>query len=116
MRGRIGNDRSEDGCVKHQHAACDSGHSAGHHDEQLAAREACQVRPDEQRRLDHAEKDVGRGREPDRPADLERALEQPGKAVHERRQDAPMEQERGLPIGDFPLPLFVKRGLSAPAR
>ena len=54
-----------------------------------------QIGPDEQRRLDHAEEDVGRGREPDRAADAERALEQPGKAAHDRRQDAPIEQQRG---------------------
>ena len=47
------------------------------------------------RGLDHAEKDIRCGREPDGAADLERALEQPGEAAHDRRQDAPVEQERG---------------------
>ena len=95
MRRGVGNERAEQSGVDHQNRAGDAGHAAGHYDEQLAAREACQVRPDEQRRLDHAEKDIGRSREPDRPADLERALQEPGEAVHQRRQDAPMEQERG---------------------
>ena len=48
--------------VDHQHGAGDAGHAAGHHDEQLAAGEARQIGPDEQRRLDHAEEDVGGGR------------------------------------------------------
>ena len=95
VRGRVGDDRAEHGGVEHQHGAGDAGHAAGHHDEQLAAREPRQIGPDEQRRLDHAEEDVGGGREPDRAADAERALEHPGKAAHDRRQHAPIEQQRG---------------------
>src|SRR5207245_6794578 len=67
--------------------------AAGHDDEQFAACQACEVRTDEQRRLDHAEKDVSRGRETDRAADLERALEQKGETAHDRRQNAPVEEE-----------------------
>ena len=81
--------------VEHQHGAGDAGHAAGHHDEQFAARELREIGPDEQRRLDMADEDVGGGREPDRAADAERALERPGEAAHDRRQDAPVEQQRG---------------------
>jgi hypothetical protein len=77
MGGGIGNNGAEQGRIEYQHGACDSGHAAGHHHEQLAARETCEVRPDEQRRFDHAEKDIGRGRKPDGASDLEGALEQP---------------------------------------
>jgi hypothetical protein len=95
MRGRVGNERAKDDGVDHQHGAGDAGHAAGHHDEQLAARQPREIGPDEQRRLDHAEEDVGGGREPDRAADAKRALQQPGEAAHDRRQHAPIEQKRG---------------------
>jgi hypothetical protein len=77
MRGSVGNKRPEHGRVDHQDRAGDARHAAGHHHEQLAAGEAREVGTDEERGLDHAEKDVGRGRQPDGAADLERALEQP---------------------------------------
>jgi hypothetical protein len=94
MRRGVGDNRPQDGCVEDQYRPGDSGHPAGHHHEQLAAREACEIRPDEQRGLDHAEENIGCSREPDRAAHIEGALEQPGKAPHDRRQDAPVEQER----------------------
>jgi len=62
MRRRIGNDRPEQSRVDDQHGAGNAGHAAGHDDEQLAACQPRQIGPDEQRRLDHAEKDIGRGR------------------------------------------------------
>ena len=90
--GRIG---LEQGGVEHQHGAGDARHAAGHDDEQFAARERREIRPDEQRRFHHAEKDVGGRRQADRTADAERPFEQPGEAAHDRRQDAPIEQQRG---------------------
>ena len=77
MRGGVRDHRAEHGGVEHQHGAGDAGHAAGHHDEQLAAREPREIGPDEQRRLDHADEDVGGGRKPDRAADAERALQEP---------------------------------------
>ena len=55
--------------IEHLHGAGDAGHTAGHHQKQFAARHLRQIGPHEQRRLDHAEEDVGGGREPDRAAD-----------------------------------------------
>jgi hypothetical protein len=50
---------------------------------------------DAQRRLDHAEKDVGRGRKPDGAADPHRPFEHECEAANDRRQDAPIERQRG---------------------
>ena len=61
MRAGIGNERRQQGGVEHQHGAGDPGHAAGHHQKQFAARELRQIGPDEQRRLHHAEKDIGGG-------------------------------------------------------
>ena len=94
MRRRIRDQRREERGVEHQHGAGDAGHAAGHHQEQFAAGELRQIGADEQRRLDHAEKDIGRGRQADRAADAERALQQPCHAAHDRRQDTPVEQQR----------------------
>ena len=94
MRRRIRDQRRQQRGVEHQHGAGDAGHAAGHHQKQFAARQLRQIGADEQRRLDHAEKDVGGGREPDRAADAERALQQPRHAAHDRRQHAPVEQQR----------------------
>ena len=95
MRRGIRDQRRQQGGVEHQHGAGDAGHAAGHHQEQFAAGELRQIRPDEQRRFHHAEEDVGGGGQPDRAADAERAFQQPGEAAHDRRQDAPVEQQRG---------------------
>ncbi len=94
MRRRVGNVRRQHHRIEHQHGAGDAGHAAGHHQEQFAARELCEIRLDEQRRFHHAEKDVRRSRQPDRAADLQRPLEHPREAAHDRRQDAPVEQQR----------------------
>ena len=95
MRRRIRDQRREQGGVEHQHGAGDAGHAAGHDQKQFAARQLREIGPDEQRRFHHAEKDVGRRRQPDRAADAERALQQPRHAAHHRRQDFPVEQQRG---------------------
>ena len=75
MRGGVGDQRRQQRGVKHQHGAGDSRHAAGHHKEQLAPCQLRQIRPDEQRRFHHAEKDIGGGGQPDRAADPERALQ-----------------------------------------
>ena len=95
MRRRIRDQRRQQGGVEHQHGAGDAGHAAGHHQKQFAARQLREIGPDEQRRFHHAEKDVGRGGQPDRAADAERAFQQPRHAAHHRRQDFPVEQQRG---------------------
>ena len=95
MRGGIRDQRRQQRGVEHQHGAGDPGHAAGHHQKQFAARQLRQIRPDEQRRFHHAEKNIGGGGQPDRAADAERALQQPRHAAHDRRQDAPVEQQRG---------------------
>ena len=94
MRGGIGDQRRQQRGVEHQHGAGDAGHAAGHHQEQFAARQLRQIRPDEQGRFHHAEEDVGGGGKPDRAADAERAFQKPRHAAHDRRQDAPVEQQR----------------------
>ena len=94
MRGGIRDQRRQQRGVEHQHRAGDAGHAAGHHQEQFAAGELRQIGTDEQRRFHHAEKDVGGGREADGAADAERALQQPRHAAHDRRQHAPVEQQR----------------------
>ena len=94
MRRGVRDQRREEGGVEHQHGTSDAGHAAGHHQKQFAARELRQIGADEQRRLDHAEKDIGRGREPHRAADAERALQEPRHAAHDRRQHTPVEQQR----------------------
>ncbi len=77
MRGDVRHDRTQDGGVKHEHSAGDPGHAAGHDDEQFGARQPGEIGPDEQRRLDHADEDVGGGGQSDRAADTERALQRP---------------------------------------
>ena len=69
MAGRVGHGVAEELRIEHQHGAGDAGHAAGHHHEQFAARQLGEIRPDEQRRLDMADEDVGGGGEPDRAAD-----------------------------------------------
>ena len=95
MRRGIGDQRRQQRGVEHQHGAGDPCHAAGHHQKQFAARQLCQIGPDEQGRFHHAEKDIGGGGKPDRAADPERALQQPRHAAHHRRQDTPVEQQRG---------------------
>ncbi len=80
--------------VEKEHRAGDRRHAHGHQREQLAARDAREPRSHEQRRLDHADEDVGRGGQPEHAADAERALEQPGDRAHDGRQDAPVKQQR----------------------
>ncbi len=94
MAGGVRYRRCENGRVKHEHRAGDAGHAAGHHHEHFAAGQFGEIGPDEQRRLDLADEDVGRRGEADRAADIERALEHPGKSAHDRRHDPPVEQKR----------------------
>ena len=95
MRRRIRDQRREQRGIEHQYGAGDPRHAAGHHQKQFAPGELRQIRPDEQRRFHHAEEDVGGGRQAHCAADAERALQQPGHPAHDRRQHAPVEQQRG---------------------
>ena len=94
MAGGIRDGVGEDGRIKHEHRSRYSGHAAGHHHEHFRARQFCQIRPDEQRRLDLADENIGRRRQPHRAADVERLFQHPRKAAHDRRHDAPIEQQR----------------------
>jgi hypothetical protein len=47
-------------------------------------RQLGEIRPNEQRRFDHAEEDVGGGGEADRAADAHAAFQQPREAAHDR--------------------------------
>ena len=94
MRRGVRDQRREERRVEHQHGAGDAGHAAGHHQKQFAAGELRQIGADEQGRLDHAEKDVRRRGQPHRAADAEGALQEPRHAAHDRRQHAPVEQQR----------------------
>ncbi len=62
MARGVGDGVAQELRVEHQHGAGDAGHAAGHHHEQFAARQLAKVGPDEQRRLDMADEDVGGGR------------------------------------------------------
>jgi hypothetical protein len=93
--GDLGNDRPQDRGIDHEHGASDPGHAAGHDDEQFSPRQLVEIGPDEQRRFHHADENIGGGRQADRAADAQRALQRPRKAAHDRRQDAPVEQQRG---------------------
>ena len=94
MAGGVGDGVGKDRRIKHEHRAGDAGHAAGHHHEHFRARQFCQIRPDEQRRLDLADKNIGRRRQAHRAADVERLFQRPRKAAHDRRHDAPIEQQR----------------------
>jgi hypothetical protein len=94
MRGGIRDEGRQQRRVEDEDRAGDAGHAAGHHQEQFAARHLRQIRPNEQRRFHHAEENVGGGGQAHRAADAERALQQPGHAAHDRRQHAPVEQQR----------------------
>jgi hypothetical protein len=85
MGGGVGDHGPEHGGIDHQHRAGNAGHAAGHHDEEFAAREMGEIRLDEQRRLDHAEEDVGRGRKTDSAAHPQSSLQQRRKAAHDWR-------------------------------
>jgi len=64
-----GNLRAENGCVEDHDGAGDVGHAAAHRDEQFAAREPIEIGPDQQRRFQHAQKNIGRRAESDGAAD-----------------------------------------------
>ena len=89
-----GDHRGEEGGVEHQHGARHRGHAAHHHRKQFTPLQGQQVGPDQQRRLHHAEKDIGGGADTQGPADTEAATEHPGKPPHHHRQDAPVKQQR----------------------
>ena len=91
---RVGDDRAQYGRVDDHDRAGDAGHAPGHDDEQLAAAEPREIGAHEQRRLDHADEDIGGGGDADRAAHAHRAPEPPRKGAHHRRQDAPVEQQR----------------------
>ena len=94
MAGGVRDRSRQDRGVEHEHRAGDAGHAAGHDDEHFAPRELGQIGPDEQRRLDLADKNIGRRGEPGGAADVERLFQRPGKAAHDGRHDAPVEQQR----------------------
>ena len=64
---RSGIDRPEKTRVNHHHGSRDASHTARHHDKELAARHLREIRPDEERGLDHADENVGRRRQSTAP-------------------------------------------------
>jgi hypothetical protein len=106
-RGRHRHDRLRDEVAEHalelfaehrrvddHHRPGDGRHASGHDEQQLVARHALEVRSYEEGRLGLAEEDVGGGDEAGRAARAERALEQPGDAADDHRQDAPVPEQR----------------------
>ncbi len=86
---------TKNGCVEDHDGAGDVGHAAAHRDEQFAAREPIEIGPDQQRRFQHAQKNIGRRAESDGAADAHGFLQHPGKGPDHERQDFPVEKERG---------------------
>ena len=85
----------QDGGVEGEHRAGDARHADRHGGEQAAAAHGGEVGAHQQRRLHHADEDVGRRRRADRAGDAERALQHPADAVHDHLQHAPViEQPR----------------------
>ena len=78
MAERAGHDGLEDRRVEHEHRARDRGEPDREQHEQFRTRQPREIGPDQQRRLDHAEKDRGRGAEPDRAADAHDLAQDPG--------------------------------------
>jgi len=95
MSHHVGHLRAENGCIEDHHRAGDIGHPAAHRDEHLAARELTEVGADQQRRLHHAQENIRRRADADGAADAQGFLEQPGKSPDHKRQDLPVEEERG---------------------
>ncbi len=94
MPHHAGDLRAEDGGIEDHDRAGDIGHAAAHRDEQFAAREPVEVGPDQQRRLHHAQENIGRRAESDGAPDAHGFLEQPGKGPDHERQDFPVEEKR----------------------
>ena len=92
---RIRHARADDAGVERHDGAGDAGHAGREDDEQFAARDAGQIRFDQQRRLDHADEYIGCRGQADRAADAQRLFQQPGHHAHDQRQHAPMEQQGG---------------------
>ena len=90
----IGDDRPEYAGVKGHNRAGDTGHAGRHDDEQFAPTDAGEVGTNQQRRLDHTDKDICRRRHADRPADAQRLLEHHRERAHHDRQHAPVIEHR----------------------
>lgn len=89
-----GSTGAQDCRVQEEHRAGDGGHAADHDGEELAARHPGEIRPHEKRRLDHADEDVRGGGKPNHPAYTHQLLQGKRKDAHDRRQHAPIEEQR----------------------
>ena len=79
--------------IEHHHGAGDPGHAAAHQREQLAALHAHQIRADQQRRLDMADKDCTAAPRPSGPPMPDDAAQHPGEGADDALQYAPIEQQ-----------------------
>lgn len=93
MAHGVRDDRTDETGIEHHDRAGDGRHAAGHESEQRRAGHAGQIGPDQQRRLGHADEDIGGGAQPQRSARAQGAAQQPGESAHQQRQDAPVKEQ-----------------------
>ena len=77
MPGGPGQRALEQARVERQYGSGDRCHAGGHGGEQRAARHGGKIGADQQRRIDHADEDVGRRRGAERPADVKATFVSP---------------------------------------
>ena len=92
MAGRAREARLKQARVKRQHGAGHGRHSGGHGGEKRATAHALQIGPDEERRLNHADEDVGGSRGAKRPAYPEGALEEHARSQPPRAAARPSDR------------------------
>ena len=90
----VGQHLTQDARVEHHHRARDGGHARGHQGEQLAAAQVLQIGAHEQRRLHHADEDVGDRAQRQGAADAHGLAQQVGERAHDKRQHPPVKQQR----------------------
>ena len=85
---------SDDACVEHKHRARDGGEADRHRHEEFGARQLFQIRPDEERRLHHADKGVCRRGETDGAADAQALLQEIAETARDPAEHPPVPQKR----------------------
>ena len=95
MTGGAGNQTFEETRIQCHHGPGDARHAHCHRGEQGTAAHRLDVGADQQRRFDHAEKNIGSRRRAERTTDAQCALQRPTEAFDDFLQNAPMiEQSR----------------------
>ena len=95
MSRGAGHGALQDCRVDRQDGSGDARHTDRHGREQAGAAHGGEIGPHQQRRLHHADKDVGRRRRADRPGNAERPSQRPADSMHDARQHAPMVEQLG---------------------